>query len=107
MFHLDSCPQHPSFYSLDGRPKYLETDEDIAHWRHEQELAYRDLYGEPLHYDSYPIALNVMLISEKLPRTKIAHRVGIGFVYLKRWVEANPHFETVILEQSRKYKMKF
>ncbi|KAB8261878.1 heterokaryon incompatibility protein-domain-containing protein [Aspergillus pseudonomiae] len=43
------------------------------------------------------IVLNVLLI-ERDEQSNVARRLGLGYVFLKRWVEAKPIFETIILE---------
>ena len=79
-----------------------ETLEDLLARRHHlHDQAYRDIDGVLLHDYKSPPKIHVMMIRSKSGaenRGEFYERLGIGQIYLKRWVEASPEFETIVLE---------
>ncbi|KAL6708909.1 hypothetical protein ACN47E_002316 [Coniothyrium glycines] len=67
---------------------------------HYAEVSYLDSQGNLLHEHEKPPMLNIMMIAPipvQSGNTMVYKRLGIGEVYLKRWVEASPKFETIVL----------
>lgn len=65
------------------------------------EQSYRDHDEQLLHAFDNPPVLNVMLIGKKQDFGRdgeIYQRLGLGEIYLKKWVEACPSFSTIVLE---------
>lgn len=106
--HIPSCLRHPDFltsppcHPWPPRPPRrcrMNSDNQVkACAKHLADLSYFDPSGGLLHqWDDVP-SLNVMMIgSDDAENTGIAFRIGIGQIYLRRWVEAAPRFETVVL----------
>jgi hypothetical protein len=105
--HVVECPWHVDFYrrhsqALDRNSRvHLDELRKRALLHHLADVSYSDIDGSLLH-DEYQIpTLNVMLV---VPNTEgngghtTYQRLGIGQIYLKRWVEASPNFETLVLE---------
>ncbi|PWY82122.1 HET-domain-containing protein [Aspergillus heteromorphus CBS 117.55] len=71
---------------------------DTLVYRHPDGRAYplAESRNEASTYQLFTL-LNVMLI-ERDPKTNIARRLGIGEVFLKKWVAARPEFKTIILQ---------
>jgi hypothetical protein len=113
--HIVECANHSAFqtplphweaveetrdWMLENFPNIQLNMMEVA--RHLHDMSYfgrRD--GELMHPWHDVPKIQVMMITPstigKVGRT-VYRRVGLGTVYLKRWVEANPTFETVILE---------
>jgi hypothetical protein len=108
--HIPPCPEHsafaavpPSLYNLplQQHQYYKQTGEERAKAlvRHLQEVSYFDVEGQLLHPLVDPPALNVMMVLPSMKGSEgVFCRAGIGRVYLKKWVEANPQFGTVVVE---------
>ncbi|KAF2501411.1 HET-domain-containing protein [Lophium mytilinum] len=107
--HIPSCPQCSAFSErLEHLPtrqwpprprRWISKSEerDIAYAKHLESLSYFDAEGGLLHpWDDVP-TLNVMMIGESR-EGGVWRRFGIGHVYLRKWGEAGPGFETVVLE---------
>ena len=60
-------------------------------------LSFMDVDGKLMHASSDVPEITVMLISPTDGGGKVYERLGLGRVYLKRWVEAKPKFETIVL----------
>ncbi|PQE32253.1 heterokaryon incompatibility protein [Rutstroemia sp. NJR-2017a WRK4] len=95
--HLALYPKEKSRAGLFGWSSGSEPD-----WvRFFKEVQYEGIKGykrcrymeSPELYD-LPV-LNVMLLGW---RGKIAYRIGLGQVWLKRWVQSNPKFSAIVLE---------
>jgi hypothetical protein len=72
-----------------------------AFLKHMADLSYLDVHGNPLHPVTVVHEINVMLIAPSRQGDhgrRVFERLGFGRVYLNRWVEASPVFETVVLE---------
>ncbi|KAJ4291608.1 hypothetical protein N0V90_009503 [Kalmusia sp. IMI 367209] len=106
--HFSTCPQNPNFTTpvtfqpsplpLGGRNR-KPSERVLAFSKYLGGLSYVDSNGDLLHpWDDVP-GLSVLLIraSEK-NESDVYHRIGIGRISLKRWVEAYPVFKTVVLE---------
>ncbi|OJJ37834.1 hypothetical protein ASPWEDRAFT_39573 [Aspergillus wentii DTO 134E9] len=106
-FHPISTNGGPAEFILlsFGEPCYNDicgqlTDEirHLLHGQHPHRPAHiRPESPEFLDKLENSIVLNVMLIGRN-PETNVACRLGIGSIFLKRWVDAKPEFKTVILE---------
>jgi hypothetical protein len=107
--HIVECPENPDFHSqipFHTRViKRRENDPDDMHlqalMKHFAGLSYFDTNGKLLHDMMGVPQLNVMMITPSRKGDEggnVYERVGIGKIYLRRWVEARPMFETVILE---------
>lgn len=107
--HIIECPQHTDFASpVPFHPRILkrknnEPDEThiTALSKHLADLSYLDVHGQLLHDMLGVPQLNMMMIAPSRKGDeggKVYERVGIGKIYLKRWAEACPVFETVVLE---------
>jgi hypothetical protein len=100
--HILECPhgirQHPPVgcHSVE----YLESKyKSLAY--HISAQAYCDIHGRPLIDFWTPPQMNVMIIAPSRRHNgpgKVYERIGIGWIYLKRWVESSPVFETIVLE---------
>ncbi|KAF2033155.1 hypothetical protein EK21DRAFT_86584 [Setomelanomma holmii] len=70
-------------------------------WRHHASVSYHDSEGQLMHaWDNVP-KVHVMLIAPSFGKGKgtgVYQRLGLGVIYLKRWVEAQSKFESVVLE---------
>jgi hypothetical protein len=80
-----------------------DTDElACAHYLTQQ--SYCDMYGKTIHRQGDPPFVWVMMIapseheSTKCMEPKVYRRLGIGKMWLKKWVESEPVFETFFLE---------
>jgi hypothetical protein len=106
--HVVECPMHADFYRPDyaqelsyGRNQRFGEVHDRAFLNHLTDVSYFDVHGALLHYKDYVPTLKVMLV---IPNTEgnggyaTYKRLGIGNIHLKRWVEASPTFETIVLE---------
>ncbi|KAH6639191.1 heterokaryon incompatibility protein-domain-containing protein [Boeremia exigua] len=108
--HLTECPRHPDFWTpslprdavintLSSEPK------DLTAWYQASNKYLSDVrdLGEHSHLteaSDEPPKLNVMLVTPSATQggtITIYERLGIGQVYLKRWLEADPKFQTIIL----------
>jgi len=110
--HLVECPKHvdfdtPSHYwelmSPDDRfaPEQRQTEKARAFVKHWEGMSYFGIDGNPIHDLKYIPELYVMVVAPVPVQEEggvIYRRLGIGRVYLKRWVEASPEFETIVLE---------
>jgi len=105
--HIPSCPTHPNFSeSLPHHPRRQNprrfgsnaSDHIRAYVDHIGGLSYLDPAGTLLHQWDDPPSLNVMMLGSLNPDPRIACRVAIGQIYLKRWVKAKPVFKTTVLE---------
>jgi hypothetical protein len=120
--HIPECAFHPRLdkplpYQPDFEQEYecLKRDDlnnsgsvrpdcerrSRAIMKHFAEVSYFDVEGRLLHdWDEVP-ALRVMMIMPSIGKgrvTQVYQRLRLGTIYLKRWVEAEPKFETVGLE---------
>jgi hypothetical protein len=104
--HVEECPGHADFWTplahipaTDDRLEYPIRDKKFL--RHFAAVSYFDTNGELMHYWDQVPRLNVMMIVPSTGKGRgegVYQRAGLGCVYLKRWAEANPKFETVVLE---------
>jgi hypothetical protein len=104
--HIEECPDHADFWTplahipgSEDRPENIVCDKKFL--RHFAAVSYFDANGELMHYWDRVPRLNVMMIVPSTGRGQrqgVYQRAGLGWVYLKRWVEASPKFETVVLE---------
>jgi hypothetical protein len=101
---MDLCP----FHHAEIRGLAYSSDRLITFMlkRFEQKLfnhvGYRDVQGKNLlrRFEGNTLkvpALNVMLICRSLTEPCVATRVNIGRIFLKKWTQAQPRFETVVL----------
>ena len=63
-------------------------------------MTYHDVNNDLLHRLEFPPFLWVMLIAPRGRdgvQSKFYERIAVGRIYLKRWVEASPVFETLAL----------
>ncbi|KAH7413911.1 heterokaryon incompatibility protein-domain-containing protein [Phaeosphaeria sp. MPI-PUGE-AT-0046c] len=112
--HIEECPEHADFYSIEPvRYRYskwglIEDDVDAnilrdrkqAYAHHLAKLSYHDVNNGLLHDQELPPWLWVMLIAPRendALQSKVYERICIGRIYLKRWVEASPVFESLVL----------
>jgi hypothetical protein len=73
---------------------------ELAYAHHLNAQSYYDPNDGLLHREEHPPVLWVMMIAPKNENdveSKVYQRVGIGQVYLKRWVAADPVFESIVL----------
>ncbi|XHG06694.1 hypothetical protein AWENTII_009881 [Aspergillus wentii] len=94
--YKDSTQLNNTKAKLSPQRRYMNT---LFYW-HPHGKAYPFIEHESEHEELVghdAIHLNVMLI-ERDPETNIARRLGIGDIYLKKWVEARPEFRTIILQ---------
>ncbi|KAH6878669.1 heterokaryon incompatibility protein-domain-containing protein [Alternaria rosae] len=109
--HLVECPRHADFdtpspywelLSPDDRfaPGQRQSEKARAFAKHWKGLSYFGIDGEPLHSWRHVPELYVMVVARSSVQegSVVYRRLGIGRVYLKRWVEASPEFETIVLE---------
>jgi hypothetical protein len=107
--HFAECPQHASFLipSLDQSDAIMSYGSDehkLACTHHLRQQSYHDFHGKTVHEEGYPPLLWVMMIApSENERTKcmelnVYRRLGIGRIWLKKWVEVKPAFETFFLE---------
>ena len=107
--HIEECDKHPNFseplpYQQDLRN--MDGSTPLKHHaitlsKHFAGASYFDVNGRLMHDWWDPPALRVMMIvpsTGKGTGMGVYERVGLGRIYLKRWAEANPRFETVVLE---------
>jgi hypothetical protein len=108
--HNEEWPSHADFSSLTGFPvpdaffdwaKTLpDHDSRQAVMKHIQRLNYPKMYGSLVYPFEGPLSINVMLIAPSAHvggKSTIYERLGVGQIALKRWVEASPVFETIVL----------
>jgi len=63
-------------------------------------LSYHGVDDELLHRRDHPPFLWVMLIAPREiegVQSRVYERIAVGRIYLKRWVEASPVFEILVL----------
>jgi hypothetical protein len=107
--HFEECYNHPEFstplpYLPELKNKHDSSppdDHTIALSKHFAGVSYFGVSGGLMHDWWGPPALRVMMIVPSNGRGKgqrVYERAGLGRIYLKRWVEADPKFETVVLE---------
>jgi hypothetical protein len=108
--HILECPhsirQHPPVW-WDSLERF-ESDSEIFGGDTYKSLAYHisaqaycDINGRPLIDFWTPPQMNVMIIAPSRRHNgpgKVYERIGIGWIYLKRWIESSPVFETIVLE---------
>jgi hypothetical protein len=71
-----------------------------AYSRHRESIRYRDASGKCINSWWVP-EIKVMMIAptpSSSDKGKVYQRLGIGQIYLERWVESSPTFENVVLE---------
>lgn len=109
--HFEECPNHADFLKpgsagfeaacASGRQSIKDDLGKRQFAKHFEQVSYFDSCGTMMHaWDSAP-ALNVLMIRPSTGKDEgkgIYQRVGIGEIYLKRWLEAKPVFETIVLE---------
>jgi hypothetical protein len=112
--HLKECPEHLEFelkpawdiyqsFQCSLRVDLGVTDTDSvrhAAAKYLAQMSYYDIEGSLLHDWMHPPLLDVMMIAESHHTnggSKIYERLGVGKIYLKRWVYASPIFETIVL----------
>jgi hypothetical protein len=107
--HVVECPKHVDFYrpcrAEESDEERYEDELDDVHTRadsnHVADLSYFDVHGALLHPTYSVPTLKVMLVvpnREGYRGHTTYKRLGLGQIYLKRWVEASPTFETIVLE---------
>jgi hypothetical protein len=112
--HVAECHKNPAFncaISEQERARYavssLTKDNRVAdtHERarlyHLTAMSYVDDTGEFVNYGRSIPEIRVMMIAPGpscSDKGKIYQRLGMGRIYLKRWLEASPVFDTVVLE---------
>jgi hypothetical protein len=112
--HIVECPSHSAFktplshwnaveetheWMLENFPNLQLNMTEVA--KHLYDVSYFGTRGELMHpWHDVPKIQVMMIIPSTMGemRKTVYRRVGLGTVYLKRWVEAKPGFETVILE---------
>jgi hypothetical protein len=88
-------------YYLDNLAHKYGDIHERAFLKHMADLSYFNVNGEALHPVTVAHEINVMLVGPSQQGNRggrVFEKLGIGRVYLKRWVEASPIFETVVLE---------
>ncbi|QRD05060.1 hypothetical protein JI435_109830 [Parastagonospora nodorum SN15] len=108
--HNEECPSHADFSSpteflyLDALFDWAETlpdhDSRQAVMKHMQHLNYHEIDGSLAYPLEGPPSINVMLIAPSAHvggKSTIYERLGVGQIALKRWAEASPVFETIVL----------
>lgn len=111
--HIDECCHHPDFTSQLPNQNELDDEDALgrykAHykldwqaiWRHYAGVSYYDVEGSLMHrWHDVPV-VHVMLVAPSTGRgrgTGVYQRLGLGVIYLRRWVEAGPVFGSVVLE---------
>jgi hypothetical protein len=109
--HFEECPKHADFLKPGSEgteaacasgPRPFKDDLGKRQFaKHFEQVSYFDSLGTMMHAWDSPPALNVLMIRPSIGKgegTGVYQRVGIGEIYLKRWLEANPVFETKVLE---------
>ena len=105
--HLVECPKHADFLEMmpfhrNEKDSFLcNSAHGMAFSKHMADLSYLDINGELLHDLQKPPFLYVMLIVPSPTQGKrgiVYQRLGLARIYLKRWVEASPKFESIVLE---------
>ncbi|KAK7183199.1 hypothetical protein DPSP01_011424 [Paraphaeosphaeria sporulosa] len=111
--HIAECRHHPSFTS--PLPNQAELDAEHAQgtykthyeldmqaiWRHYAGVSYYGAGGGLMHHWHDVPVVHVMLVAPSTGQGKgtgAYQRLGLGVVYLKRWVEAGPVVGSVVLE---------
>jgi hypothetical protein len=110
--HFVECPKHADFsvpgpdrsdgYTAFGRLD--RTDRELACTHYLAQQSYYDSQGKTMHEERLPPFLWVMMIApsenarNRCVEQKVYRRLGIGKIWLKKWVEAEPVFETFFLE---------
>ncbi len=121
--HIVECEHHPEFSTLTITSRYhaptttstyyaiKDSEKTLKLWGENKEhmqayyksmtdLSYWTPLGERLHEQDVPPELNVMLVApheDHEEGSMVYRRLGLGKIYLKRWVEAEPNFETLVL----------
>jgi hypothetical protein len=111
--HIEECRSHPEFSmplpNQDELDKYKRVmSRKFGYkvnlpglWKHYSSVSYYDCESRLMHKWYEIPMVHVMLIAPSTGRgrgTGVYRRLGLGVIYLKRWVEAEPKFETVVLE---------
>lgn len=109
--HLVECPKHEDFWE----PVPLPQDEGSTRsstpedWSTAPGQAFAKHLWEAKHLNGYddltgrmrdPPKVNVMVVARSSVQsgsTIVYERLGIGAIYLKKWLEASPKFETLVL----------
>ena len=108
LVHIMECPKHPDFSAPILYHTYPlsigEGDHLVALTKHLADVSYLDIDGGLLHHWARVPELNVMLIAPSTShgaKQQVYQRLGLGRIYLKRWVEAFPSLETCCIRVSR------
>jgi hypothetical protein len=105
--HFRECPKHAEFACskyYEPSATYYSQQPDSEHIaafsKHMEDLSFFDVNHDLLHrWDAVPM-LNVMLVSPEWDQSlkrNVYKRIGMGEIYLKRWIEASPVFDTIVL----------
>ena len=65
------------------------------------DLSYHNINGNLFHYLEDPLFLHVMLIIPSPiqgAKGTVHQRLCLGKIYLNRWLEASPKFDSIVLE---------
>jgi hypothetical protein len=102
--HISECDKNtdsnPAFSEQENRRVDGLPPNERAYYRHQKTVSYQNNAGEFLHTGNAP-EMKVMMIApgpSSFDKGKVFQRLGIGNIYLKRWVESSPTFESVVLE---------
>ncbi|KPM39551.1 hypothetical protein AK830_g7009 [Neonectria ditissima] len=105
--HIPLCLRHPEFPSTpEGKSPWDSVAEKVS-----SSFACRDVNGANLVGDEHRFnktrggvflgsqvaSLNVMLVERSPEGEGIYKRVGLGKIFLKKWVESNPSFKALVL----------
>jgi hypothetical protein len=104
--HIKECPHHADFWTplahmpdVEDRPAHVVCNKNFM--KHFAAVRYFDANGELMHYWDRVPRVNVMMVVPSIGKGRgkgVYQRAGLGWIYLKRWMEAGPSFETVVLE---------
>jgi hypothetical protein len=117
--HITECPKHMDFNSynpsqnlvtmggalplikFDAIPEEVRDDHARAYCSLKSRLSYYNNNGQRLNsMDSIPFIWAMLIVPspDNGKERKLYRRLGIGKIFLKRWVESSPSFETIVLE---------
>jgi hypothetical protein len=107
--HMVKCPSHPEFLLHEPlRERHPTQVKPLTNEVHEMacchfltQISYFNVEGYLLHDECRVPFLWVMMIApskDSEDERKVYQRLGIGKVFMKRWLESSPVSETLVLE---------
>jgi hypothetical protein len=90
-----------SSYQVGERKLSNCSDHEWAYFEHRKAMSFKNQAGDYLNSMWGVPEIKVMMIApgpSSSDKGKVYRRLGIGRIWLKRWIESSPNFETVVLE---------